>query len=157
MSKLEEIREQFNSNPDWGVYDGMLCRSDLALLLAEVERKDREIEQLKKGNVVSGETSDGYHTFNELYKHRAYLFATIVNQNPDLSWKSKKHDDGTMFDGMFIVGIETRYGQATYHYDLELWNLYNCKELNYAPKWDGHTSDEAIERILTLGKKEITP
>lgn len=101
-----------------------------------------------------GEVSDGYHTFNELYRHRAYLFATVVNQNPEIAWKSKKHDDGTMFDGMFIVGIETEYGQATYHYDLELWDLYNCKELNYAPKWDGHTADDAIERILTLGEKE---
>ena len=29
--------------------------------------------------VITGETSDGYHTFNELYHHRAVLFSVIVN------------------------------------------------------------------------------
>ena len=38
--------------------------------------------------------SDGYHTFNQLYHQRAVLFATIVNQNKDKSWKSFKHSDG---------------------------------------------------------------
>lgn len=27
---------------------------------------------------ITGETSDGYHTFNELYHHRAVLFSVIV-------------------------------------------------------------------------------
>lgn len=58
-----------------------------------------------------GDLSDGYHTFNELYHHRALLFATICNLNPDKAWKSMKHHDGTMYDGMFIVGIETTLGR----------------------------------------------
>ena len=41
-----------------------------------------------------GEFSDGYHTFNQLYHQRAVLFATIVNQNPDIAWKSLRHADG---------------------------------------------------------------
>ena len=52
-----------------------------------------------------GEVSDGYHTFNELYDHRAILFSVICNQNSDIAWKSKLHEDGTMYDGMFIVGM----------------------------------------------------
>lgn len=55
-----------------------------------------------------GEISDGYHTFNELYHHRAVLFSVICNANKEIAWKSKAHADGTMFDGMFIVGINTR-------------------------------------------------
>ena len=54
-----------------------------------------------------GEFSDGYHTFNELYHHRAILFSVICNMFPEKAWKSKLHDTGYMFDGMFIVGIET--------------------------------------------------
>lgn len=102
---------------------------------------------------VSGETSDGYHTFNELYHHRAVLFAFIVAHYPELSWKSKRHHDGSMYDGMFIVGINTPEGQATYHYDLApYWDYFSCKEVDTAPEWDGHTPIQAIERINNFRK-----
>lgn len=104
------------------------------------------------GPTVTGETSDGYHTFNELYHHRAVLFSVIVRDHQELAWKSKEHHDGTMYNGMFIVGIETPKGQATYHYDIDpYWDMFDCKELGRAPEWDGHTPDEAIARIATLG------
>lgn len=101
--------------------------------------------------VITGETSDGYHTFNELYHHRAVLFSVIVKAFPDRAWKSRKHHDGSMYDGMFIVGIETPDGQASYHYDINpYWDMFQCKELEYAPEWDGHTPAQAIERIGKL-------
>ena len=71
------------------------------------------------GPQITGETSDGYHTFNELYHHRAVLFSVIVSNYRAAAWKSKLHHDGTMYDGMFIVGIGTPYGQASYHYDID--------------------------------------
>lgn len=101
----------------------------------------------------SGDISDGYHTFNELYHHRAILFSVICNKHPELAWKSKQHDDPTkrMYDGMFIVGIQTPLGQATYHYDIDpYWDKFNVKELERAPKWDGHTPEQAIRRIESL-------
>jgi hypothetical protein len=95
-----------------------------------------------------GDFSDGYHTFNELYHHRAVLFSVICNMFPEKAWKSKLHDTGDMFEGMFIVGIVTEQGQATYHYDIEpYWDMFNVKELEKAPKWDGHTPSDAIGRI----------
>ena len=101
--------------------------------------------------VITGETSDGYHTFNELYHHRAVLFSVIVKAFPDHAWKSRKHHDGTMYDGMLIVGIETPDGQATYHYDVDpYWDMFKCKDLEYAPEWDGHTPAQAIDRIGKL-------
>lgn len=101
--------------------------------------------------LVTGDTSDGYHTFNELYHHRAVLFSVIVKAFPDRAWKSRKHHDGSMYDGMFIVGIETPNGQASYHYDINpYWDMFQCKELEYAPEWDGHTPAQAIERIGKL-------
>lgn len=103
-----------------------------------------------------GDLSDGYHTFNELYHHRAVLFSVICNTFKDKAWKSKKHDTGDMFDGMFIVGIETPQGQATYHYDIEpYWDIFQAKELPNAPKWDGHTPEEAIRRISTLETSNV--
>ena len=104
------------------------------------------------GSEINGETSDGYHTFNDLYHHRAVLFSVIVRDHQNIAWKARKHHDGTMYDGMFIVGIETPKGQATYHYDLDpYWDMFDCEERECAPEWDGHTPDEAVARIATLG------
>lgn len=62
-----------------------------------------------------------------------------------------KHSDGSMFDGMFIVGINTPHGQATYHYDINpYWDMFDVFEYDRAPEWDGHTPDMAIERIGKL-------
>ena len=103
------------------------------------------------GAIVTGDTSDGFHTMAELYHHRAILFSVIVRDHQELAWKSKAHHDGTMYEGMFIVGIETPEGQATYHYDIDpYWDIFDCKELDRAPEWDGHTPDDAIARIATI-------
>ena len=105
---------------------------------------------------IDGNTSDGYHTFNELYHHRAVLFSVICNSHPQCSWKAKKHHDGSMYDGMFIVGINTSEGQATYHYDIEpYWEMFKIPEIEYAPEWDGHTPDEAIRRIGTIDAEPV--
>lgn len=94
---------------------------------------------------IDGNTSDGYHTFNELYHHRAILFSVICNQNKEIAWKSKQHHDGSMYDGMFIVGVETPQGQYSYHYDIEpYWNMFNVKELEFAPEWDGHEPSDIV-------------
>lgn len=96
-----------------------------------------------------GDLSDGYHSYNELYKHRMILFSIICNQNQEVAWKSQLHHDGTMFDGYFIVGIDTPQGQFTYHYQLKDWDLFDVKELDKAPEYDGHTPDD-IDRLYSL-------
>lgn len=142
--------------PQWRVGGSTACLHEMgvglgyALTLYPITPEQAIAATL--GPKVTGETSDGYHTFNELYHHRAVLFSVIVRDHRELAWKSKAHHDGTMYDGMFIVGIETPKGQATYHYDIDpYWDMFDCKELERAPEWDGHTPDEAIERIATLG------
>lgn len=110
-----------------------------------------ELIELIRPVPVTGATSDGYHTFDELYHHRAVLFSVIVATFRGRSWKSLHHHDGTMYDGMFIVGIDTPAGPATYHYDVEpYWDMFPCEVLDRAPEWDGHTPSDAIERIGTL-------
>lgn len=102
---------------------------------------------------INGATSDGYHTFNELYDHRAKLFSVVVAAFSNNAWKSKRHSDGSMYEGMFIVGIDTPHGQATYHYEIEpYWELFHCSELPKAPEWDGHTPTQAIDRIAGLAE-----
>lgn len=146
---LKELKEWYNeskqreeANYEWetfessGIESAMLCVENFPA-----------IDALP----ITGDTSDGYHTFNELYHHRAVLFSVICNDRPGIAWKSKKHHDGTMYNGMFIVGIDTPEGQATYHYDLDpYWDMFHVREVDSAPEWDGHTPDEAIRRIGTL-------
>jgi hypothetical protein len=107
------------------------------------------IDDVKKMGISRNSLSDGHHTFGELYHHRAVLFSMICNQNKERAWKSLLHhnSEDEMFEGMFIVGINTPYGQVTYHYDLPEWDLFKVKELDRAPKWDGSTPDDCIERM----------
>ena len=115
------------------------------------------IDTAKKYNDSVGSLSDGYHTFNELYHHRAMLFAALcLTTFKNFAWKSLLHNDPKepMYNGMFIVGIDTPFGQASYHYDIDpYWAIFKVKELDRAPKFDGHTPAEAIDRIFKYAKK----
>lgn len=107
------------------------------------------------GDKDSLDVSDGYHSMEELYKHRMALTAALVN-NLEFDgtlkvFKAKKHHDGTMFDGQFIVMILGPDGQISYHYDLEYWDYFNIPEFDEAPvPYDGHSSDDVIRRLLIL-------
>lgn len=103
----------------------------------------------KEQGFSTKDISDKWHTFDELYYHRMILTYLVLKTYPDLSWKSKQHHDGTMFDGSFIVGINTPEGQYSYHYDLEHWDLFDIKELDKAPAYDGH-KPEGVIRLISL-------
>ena len=105
--------------------------------------------EINKNTEYLGLVSDGSHCFDELYYHRMVLFAVICAQNPFNAWKSWIHDDGTGFEGYFIVGLETREGQFSYHYEAKYWDMFDVPELDRAPKYDGHTSDD-VTRLLSL-------
>ena len=105
-----------------------------------------------------GKISDGYHSFDELYHHRTLLFAALINTKPwnVHAWKSRQHfnpETNPMFEGMFIVGIETPYGSATYHCEDIYWDIFECEEVETAPPFDGHSPDDAIFRILKTSKE----
>lgn len=99
-----------------------------------------------------GEISDGYHTFNELYEHRCVLFLALMKCNVERSWVSKKHHDESCFEGWFIAGMNLPTGPITYHLPMKYWDTILdkvcCEILNCAPPWDGHTSNQVIERIF---------
>jgi len=102
------------------------------------------------GPKVTEDTSDGWHSFKDLYHHRALLFSVIVHNYKDMCWKSKRHDDGKELDWNFIVGIDTPWGQASYHYGMEYWDMFDCKVLDKAPHYDGYTPEQSVERIARL-------
>ena len=124
-----------------------------------IDKKDLDLMSKNIVHIINqeyGKVSDGDHTFDELYHHRCILTAALFNLINDVDklkisvevWKSKKHDDGSMFDGYFIVGLRKLNGKsATYHYPLMYWDLFKIEELDRAPKWDGHTPQDAIDLI----------
>lgn len=97
-----------------------------------------------------GEISDGYHTFNELYYYRMLYNAAFFNMLPK-EWvhKSKRHNDGEecFGGGWFIVMANLPTGQISNHYELKDWDLFQIPEKKVADKWDGHTPQEAAERL----------
>jgi hypothetical protein len=116
-----------------------------------VAMKDKNILNTKK-------ISDKWHTFGELYIQRLYLFSIICNQNKDIAWKSKRHFDeknDPMFNGDFIVGLNTPEGPASYHFKIEFWDLFDVQEIPNAPKYDGYTPDQALERFRSIIKRNL--
>lgn len=116
------------------------------------EEQQYLIEQANNPNIKDiGEVSDGYHTFNSLYNQRLYLWAALVKAYKDKAWKTRCHHDGEpcFGGGWFLVGITTPAGDYTYHYELKDWDLFDCKVIDKAPVFDGHT-DKDVTRVLTL-------
>lgn len=108
-----------------------------------------------------GEVSDGYHTFNELYYYRMLYNAAFFNLLPR-EWvhKSKRHHTGEecFGGGWFIVVANLPTGQISNHYELKDWGLFQIPEKETADEWDGHTPQEAAERLhkyLTLEEPEV--
>ncbi len=128
---------------------------------AIVTNTEGKIVRMEFENATEG--SDGYHTFDELYEHRIRLFVTLCNalnsmnrisrsMNMNINfpvWRSKLHQDGTMFDNWFIMGIFKNKGeQITYHLPIAMWEATNFAEtLEKAPEWDGHTPADVVERL----------
>lgn len=114
--------------------------------------------------------SDGYHTFDELYDHRVTLFIALCklyenhvepshwkDANPPLNrvWRSKRHSDGELCFGtgtQYVLGIGKEKGkQITYHIPIERWEDTGFAEtLEKGPEFDGHTSDDVLERLKLL-------
>lgn len=111
---------------------------------------------IQDNELDTNKISDGYHTFKELYDHRIQLFIALLNRiDPehfgDDAWKSKKHSDGTSWDGWFIAGLFKEKGQQiTYHLPIEKWDELRVPELPQAPEFDGHTPADVIERLKNL-------
>lgn len=113
---------------------------------------NRESSELEKHvePFDKGEISDGYHTFNELYYYRMLYNAAFFNMLPK-EWvhKSKRHNDGEecFGGGWFIVIANLPTGQISNHYELKDWDLFKIPEKEVADKWDGHSPQEAAERL----------
>jgi hypothetical protein len=127
------------------------------------ENEDLHFQKFEIDGPEEMDASDGYHTFTELYDHRITLFIALCSVyklmdmsptfvNPPQPWRSKKHSDGSEFDGWFILGLDKKPGeQKTYHLPISRWEETDFAEtLDQAPEWDGHTSADVLDRLKKL-------
>ena len=105
--------------------------------------------------------SDGYHTFAELYEYRM-----LYNAHAAQGWlsagvpvvKSWHHSDGDecFGGGWFIVTAQLPTGQVSNHYPAKDWELFDVPWVDVAPEWDGHTPQDAADR-MRRALKETRP
>lgn len=111
-------------------------------------------KRIKNPAIDTNLISDGYHTFGELYEHRIVLFIALCRFAviDSMVWRSKLHSDGSSWDGWFILGINISEGnQITYHLPISKWEETNfADDRDKAPDFDGHTSNDVLERIKNL-------
>lgn len=106
---------------------------------------------------ITEDTSDGYHTFAQLYYQRMMLFAVLVQEHKDCAWKTWNHEDGKpcFGGGWFLVTIDTPRGAYGYHFEAKYWRLFDCPELPKAKHWDGYT-EENVNRLFSLNGYEVS-
>lgn len=142
-----ELEYEQNGSLSIGKFDAI---KEAIIVISNLQKENEDLNRKR----LNGTLSDGYHTYNDLYYQRCILFATICNSNKNISWKSKRHNDGKKCfdsDNWFIVGIDTPNGSYTYHYEIKYWDLFEVQELKKGKEWDGHTEKD-VTRLLSLEK-----
>lgn len=104
--------------------------------------------------VDKGEISDGSHTFQELYNTRNLLYIAllrIVKQFGKYVWYSDTDSEGG-YDGYFLLGMNVEQGkQISFHLE-DKYLPYVKQFADYKetpPVWDGHTTVDVNERLLS--------
>lgn len=132
----------------------------------------QDINNLVQDSKFTGQVSDGYHTFEELYEFRKIYNAALFNlwadapvlrehkddPNENLAakhdvHKSWKHYDGELCfgGGWFIVVAMLPTGQISNHYEAKDWDLFKIPETECAKyPFDGHTAQDVLERLKQL-------
>jgi hypothetical protein len=167
-----------------------------------IELGEQAKEMEKEQNKITENTSDGYHTFKELYDFRkAYnvalfnewgrivetldpygrrfgMYEELVEDNhvadkyflnalsskiksmpKNYVHKSWKHHDGELCfgGGWFIVCAMLPTGQISNHYPIKDWDLFQIPETEKALfKFDGHTGQDVIDRLLHSSKRNVS-
>lgn len=151
---IEDWEKEFQTKFNW---KGIFGENSSALNAIKAFISDllatREAQMIE---AVDENTSDGYHTFKELYGFRKAYNAALFNE-----WakarkynvhKSRRHADGEecFGGGWFIVMATLPTGQISNHYELSDWELFQCDERERGDVWDGHTPQDVLDRLLAL-------
>jgi hypothetical protein len=140
MQEAIELVKEYNNR----IIPYNVLLGNLELLL------EKEKEQMK----ITEYTSDGYHTFKELYEFRKVYNAALFNEwaikEEYFVHKSWKHNDGELCfgGGWFIIVALLPSGQISNHYEAKDWDLFKILERPEAMfEFDGHTAQDVLNRI----------
>jgi len=146
---MQQLIERLESLSKKHYNAGLLTAIEIANSLLEIKK-------------VTEDTSDGYHTFKELYEFRKAYNVALFNQWGSILvdfklkydvHKSWKHNDGDFCfgGGWFIVVAVLPTGQISNHYEAKDWDLFKIPEVEKAMyPFDGHTGQDVINRLLNL-------
>ena len=149
LDVMKQALEALNKCQDWpGAYEE--CSRAITALRAAIEQAN------------AGETSDGYHSFNELYAFRKAYNAALFNElaaNGKCSvHKSWRHYDGELCfgGGWFIVVAMLPSGQISNHYEAKDWDLFKVPATERAMfPFDGHTGADVVARLSSYAPAHI--
>ncbi|WP_280499384.1 hypothetical protein [Nocardia cyriacigeorgica] len=142
------------------VTDDIVCVPDwVRSIAAELLAARTQLAELEAAAPkITAETSDGHHTFAELYHYRMLYNAALFNEwaaqgRYDVH-KSIRHADGELcFDGdWFVVYAQLPTGQISNHYEMTDWDRFRVPERDRAAEWDGHTPQQVAERLAAFLK-----
>lgn len=124
-----------------------------------IEEINEDIINRRENGQSVKDVSDKYHTFKNYTDVRNAWCMGLLTERPDIAWKSLRHYDEendpiSSFNGDFIAGINTPKGPVAQHMKLEHWDSLVVPELDHAPKYDGYSMDDSIERIKSLYEKD---
>ena len=127
----------------------------ITTLEERITHRNHRIEELEAtiSQLEDNANSDGANPFEELCDYLAVLHAAAVRAWRKLDEvhviKSRRPADGDecFGEGWFIVHADLPEGQVSTHYPDKYWDMFDCPELHTAREWDGHTSEEALERM----------
>jgi len=139
-----------------------ILRATQALLVLRVSPSPF-VEALEAGAAaleagpITKHTSDGFHTFEELYEHRFELWMALCRvraEDPEDHteiWRCKLNSDGSSWPGWFLLGTDSPK-QISYHLPIRLWDRCAGFAVTYDEPhaWDGHTSADVLERLKEL-------
>jgi len=156
--QFSDAFKHFAVNDDNPVVIDDIARWLTQTLTAERQKREEVVE-------VTEDTSDGYHTFRELYEFRllynAHLFNEWAKQGMYDVHKSQRHADGELCfgrDDYFIVVATLPTGQISNHYPMCDWDLFQCEAVEKAKhEWDGHTSHDVANRLREALTQPTTP
>ena len=127
-----------------------IIQSDIRTYRAAIANAKEAIEILEK--TANGEISDGYHTFNELYKHRNWLFINfcymcqLYHHNTVYRYKTE--------EGWFVLMVTASNDkvQMSYHLPIDLWEYcdFALDDATASKIFNGHNSADVLAILMML-------
>lgn len=142
--EAEKLAKQFGSKDpsgEWWGHDTTIG-NPVRVIADALRQTAKEVYE------VIGETSDGFHAFNELYEHRVLLWINLCLTQKDKCYVVENH-----YDGWFLLGMETEDGQISYHCPNKHLDFVSQIKRHH-PDFDGHTSKQVIERLIAAALRK---